>query len=96
MSKERLKALLAEYGSVAIWTYFGLFFVVLGGFAAAIALGLDIDSAKGGAGVLGAAYVATKLTQPLRIAGALALTPLVARLVRRTRGQSEAATPTVE
>ena len=38
------------------------------------------------AGVLGAAYVATKATQPLRILATLALTPLIARLVRRGKG----------
>jgi hypothetical protein len=32
-----------------------------------------------------AAYIATKLTQPLRIAATLALTPLVARAYERLR-----------
>jgi hypothetical protein len=80
---EKLKALLAEYGRVAIWTYFVIFALVLAGFAIAIAYGFDVKSAQGGAGTLGAAYLATKATQPLRIAGTLALTPLVARIVRR-------------
>jgi hypothetical protein len=34
-------------------------------------------------GTWGAAYIATKLTQPLRIAATLALTPLVGGLLRR-------------
>lgn len=85
MSRERLKALLAEYGRIALWTYFVLFGVVLVGFATAISLGVEIESAKGGAGLLGAAWIATKLTQPLRIGVTLALTPLVARVVRRLR-----------
>ncbi len=80
---EKLKALLAEYGRVAIWTYFAIFALVLLGFCLAIAYGFDVESAKGGAGTLGAAYLATKATQPLRIAATLALTPLIARLVKR-------------
>lgn len=85
MNKERLKSLLAEYGRVAIWTYFILFGLTLSGFAVAIAAGVRVESTQGQAGVLGAAYVATKLTQPLRIGATLALTPLVARLAQRVR-----------
>jgi hypothetical protein len=83
VTRERLKALLAEYGRVAVWTYLGLFVVVLAGFAMAISWGVQVESAKGGASVLGAAYLATKLTQPLRIAATLALTPAVAKLLER-------------
>ena len=82
---ERFKALLAEYGRVALATYFALFALVFAGFGLAIALGMQVASAQGGAGVLGAAYVATKLTQPLRIAATMALTPLVARVVASIR-----------
>jgi hypothetical protein len=82
---ERFKALLAEYGRVALATYFALFALVFAGFGLAIALGMQVASAEGGVGVLGAAYVATKLTQPLRIAATLALTPLVARVVASFR-----------
>lgn len=82
---ERIKALLAEYGRVAMATYFGLFALVFTGFGVAIALGMHVSSAQGGAGVLGAAYVATKLTQPLRIAATIAMTPLVARVAERFR-----------
>ncbi|HVJ19870.1 MAG TPA: DUF1279 domain-containing protein [Polyangiaceae bacterium] len=85
MNKERLKALLAEYGRVAIWTYFVLFGLVLTGFAIAISAGVEVESAQGHAGVLGAAWVATKLTQPLRILATLALTPIVARVGERLR-----------
>jgi len=78
---ERIKALLAEYGRVALATYFGIFALVFAGFGLAIALGMNVASVEGQAGVLGAAYVATKLTQPLRIAATMALTPLVARVI---------------
>ena len=39
----------------------------------------------------GAAYLFTKLTQPLRIAATLAITPAVATLLRRFRKQPELA-----
>jgi hypothetical protein len=82
---ERIKTLLAEYGRVALVTYFSIFALVFAGFGLAIALGIDVASTEGGVGVLGAAYIATKLTQPLRIGATIALTPLVARVVERVR-----------
>jgi ABC-type siderophore export system fused ATPase/permease subunit len=81
--KDRLTALLEEYGKVALVTYFTLFGVVLVGFAIAISLGLSVDSSAGTAGTLGAAYIATKLTQPLRILATLVLTPIVAKVVEK-------------
>ena len=89
MNLEKLKALLAEYGRVAIWTYFAIFALVLLGFVLAIAYGFQVESAKGGAGVLGAAYLATKATQPLRIAATLALTPLISRFAKRFERKGE-------
>jgi len=83
--RERLKELLVEYGSLALWVYFGLFGVVLVGFTIAIQAGVKVESAAGTAGTLGAAYLATKLTQPLRILGTLVLTPLVVRIARRLK-----------
>jgi hypothetical protein len=85
--REKMKALLAEYGQVAIATYFTLFVLTLAGFAIAIKLGFEPESAAGTAGVLGAAWVATKLTQPIRILATLALTPLVAAAVKKVRGR---------
>ena len=83
--KDRLKALFDEYGTIAIATYFAIFFVVLGGFALALTFGVKIESAAGTAGTLGAAWVATKVTQPLRILGTLVLTPVIGKLVHRFR-----------
>jgi hypothetical protein len=80
MNKEKIQTLLAEYGKIAVYTYLVLFALVLAGFALAIGTGLKVDGSAGTLGVLGAAYVATKLTQPIRIAASLALTPIVARL----------------
>jgi hypothetical protein len=94
VTRERLKALLTEHGQVAIGTYFALFLLVLAGFAVAIAWGIHVESAAGRMGILGAAYLATKAVQPLRIAATLALTPLVAQFLRSKRGgQSDSRTP---
>jgi hypothetical protein len=80
---KRLERLLAEYGSVALVVYFAIFGATLLGFAAAISLGFDVQSSAGTAGTWGAAYVATKLSQPLRILATLAVVPLVVRIRRR-------------
>jgi len=85
VNRERLKALLAEYSGVAIGTYLVLFVLVLTGFALAISAGVDVKGASGNVGLLAAAWVATKLTQPLRIAATVVLTPFVARVLRRQK-----------
>jgi len=85
VTREKLKKLLEVYGRVALVVYFGIFIATLAGFAIAIHLGLAVESAKGGAGLLMASWLATKLTQPLRIAGTLALTPLVASAMQKLR-----------
>ncbi len=86
--KKKFKELFEKYGTTAVVVYFALFFLVLAGFAAAIAFGVKVESAAGSAGVLGGAYLATKLTQPLRIAATFAITPLVAKLVDKLRGRT--------
>ncbi|MBK9758264.1 MAG: hypothetical protein IPO88_33060 [Nannocystis sp.] len=80
-----MKGMLAEYGGVALSLYLIIFVLVLSGFAIAISLGVATDSAAGSAGTLAAAWVATKLTQPLRILATLAITPLVAAGLKRLR-----------
>ncbi len=85
MNRQRLKNLLAEYGKLALIVYLAIFAVVLVGFALAIQFGFRPESTAGRAGTWGAAYVATKVAQPLRILATLALTPLVAQVLRRLR-----------
>ena len=85
MNRQRLKTLLAEYGRLALYTYLVLFVLVLLGFAAAIHLGVHTDSTAGKAGLWGAAWLATKVTQPLRILASVALTPLVAKVLKRRK-----------
>lgn len=84
--RRNIKDLLAEYGGVALVVYLSIFAGVLAAFWFAIRLGWRPESAAGSAGTLAAAYLATKVTQPLRIAATLVLTPLVAKLYERVRG----------
>lgn len=89
--KERLKALLEEYGKIAIAVYFSIFLLVIAGFAIAIRLGIQIEGSTeptGGLGLaatLGAAWVAAKVTQPLRILATLLLTPIIGKIAQRMR-----------
>jgi len=85
VTREKLKLLLEEYGRLALWVYLTIWLLVLAGFAIAISAGFKTESAGADAGVLLSAWVATKLTQPLRIAATLALTPVVAALLKKWR-----------
>lgn len=83
---QKLKDHFAEYGGIAIATYFAIFFLTWAGFAVAISRGVTVDGAVGDSGTIGAAWLATKATQPLRILATLAVTPIVAAIWHRVRG----------
>lgn len=87
---KKIKELATEYGPWAIGTYLVIFALVITGFAVAIKLGFDPDGVTGNLGTLAAAWVATKATQPLRIAATVALTPIAARLFRRKENKLHA------
>ncbi|MEX1186820.1 MAG: hypothetical protein WEA80_09550 [Gemmatimonadaceae bacterium] len=89
----KLKHLLAEYGLVAFTIYMTLFFGVLVGIYLAINAGWAPDGVAANAGAWTAAYLATKLTQPLRIAATLVLTPVVGRLRHRGGPKRAPASP---
>lgn len=80
---KRLKKLMAEYGPIALGTYLAIFVPVFVGFAVALHYGIEPEGVTGDVGLLFGAWVATKVTQPLRIAATLVLTPIVARVLRR-------------
>lgn len=80
---DKLKKLLEEYGPIAVTIYLVLFAAVLIGAYVAIHAGWSPTGVAGNAGAWTAAYVVTKLTQPLRIGATLVLTPLAGRLWRR-------------
>ncbi|MEQ9498578.1 MAG: hypothetical protein RIT81_17005 [Deltaproteobacteria bacterium] len=86
---ERLKALLAEYGMVAVAMWFGLAAIVFGGAFVALKLGFEIDGVAGGLGTGAGAYAILQLTKPVRIVVVLAATPVVARFLPK-RAKSEA------
>ena len=83
--RRTLKQIAAEYGTVAVVVYLTIFTVVLLGAWAAISLGWKPKSVGGGVGSFTAAYIATKIVQPFRIAATLALTPIVAKVYERLR-----------
>ncbi|PTL84602.1 hypothetical protein [Vitiosangium sp. GDMCC 1.1324] len=80
--KERFKALMVDYGRLAIWVYFAIFFACWIGFSVAIRLGFQVEGAGGTSGTIVGGYLATKLTQPVRILGTLGLTPPLERVLR--------------
>lgn len=89
--KERFKALLLEYGPLALILHYVIFGLTLAGFVMAIRsgvqvgelaarFGLQMESTGSTATTYALAYGATQLTKPLRFAALFALTPLVARI----------------
>ena len=82
----KLKQILADYGPVAFAIYMGLFFVVLIGIYLAIQAGWAPSGAAGNVSAWTAAYLLTKLTQPLRMAATVVLTPMVGQLRKRNIG----------
>jgi hypothetical protein len=93
--KARLQKVLAEYGKVALYTYLALSLLAITGFSIAIGLGVAPSSATGTFGVIVAGWAAAKATMPLRILATLALTPLIATLVRRITKRKTPATEEV-
>lgn len=89
--RRTLKQIFAEYGAIAVAIYLTLFSVVLVGAYFAIRLGWSPESVSGNAGAWTAAYVITKITQPLRIPATVVLTGVVGRLWRRGRKPDAAA-----
>ena len=78
--KKTLKDILAEYGTIAVIVYLVLFAVVLIGSYFAIRFGWTTNSTAGTAGTWTAAYIVTKITQPLRIAATVVLSAFIGRL----------------
>ena len=74
---------MAEYGKIALYTYLVLSLSTIVGFSIAIGAGVEPSSASGVLGVIGAGWIASKATMPLRILATLGLTPVVAAVVRK-------------
>jgi len=82
-SKLRFEKLKEDYGKIAIWTYLGLFVSVWSGFFVAIKLGYSVEGDDGTGGIFLTSWLATKVTQPARIAATVVLTPIVAKVLRK-------------
>lgn len=83
----RFRELILEYGIIALVVHYVIFAIVIFGFWFAIRAGWRPSSTAGTAGSWGAAYIAAKITQPLRIVATLAVTPLIARIYERVTGR---------
>ena len=86
--KEKLHKLMSEYGRIAFAVYLSTFVVTMTGFSIAIMRGFEVEGASSTAGTLGAAWIATKLTQPIRIGVTLALTPMIGTFLNRRKNRS--------
>ena len=78
--RKTLKNVFAEYGAIAVVVYLTLFTIVLVGSYFAIRLGWTPGGVAGQAGAWTAAYLVTKIAQPLRIAATVLITTFVGRL----------------
>ena len=93
--KNKIQELIALYGKLAFITYFIIFALVFSGFYVAIQSGVDLEEWSlfrgrlGQAGTIVVAYVATKITQPIRIAAAVAITPIVAQFIEKKESRDE-------
>ncbi|HET9622885.1 MAG TPA: hypothetical protein VFP84_16040 [Kofleriaceae bacterium] len=83
--KERLSVLFADYGKIAIATYFTLSILAIIGFSVAVGLGYKPTTSTGVIGVIFTGWALAKATLPIRILITLGLTPMVAHVVRRFR-----------
>jgi hypothetical protein len=92
--RKTIKEVLAEYGAIAVVVYLALFAIVLVGSWFAIELGWSPGGVMGNAGAWTAAYIVTKITQPLRIAATVVLTTFIGKLW--TREPKPAATDEVK
>jgi hypothetical protein len=83
----RFRDLVLEYGVIALIVHYVIFALVIVGFWAAMRAGWEPTGAAGSVGTWTAAYVATKVTQPLRIVATIAITPFIAKIYERMTGQ---------
>jgi hypothetical protein len=91
--KQRLSDLFAEYGRVAVITYFTLSILTIIGFSIAIWVGVEPSSSSGVFGVVFAGWALAKATLPIRVLITLGLTPIIAIVTRRRRVAAAAEPP---
>jgi hypothetical protein len=82
------KDFFVEYGTIGIIVYLVSTVLVYLGFWIALQFGWRPSGVVGTTGYWVTAYVAAKATQPFRIAGTAAITPLIAKIYERVTGRS--------
>lgn len=91
--RKSIKEFFVEYGTIGLVVYFTSTLLVYIGFWLALQFGWRPSSAAGNVGYWVTAYLASKATQPFRIAGSIAVTPIVARIYERVTGRRAGGTP---
>lgn len=84
---------MAEYGVIAVIVYLTLFTVVFVGSYFAIRLGWTPGGVAGEAGTWAAAYVVTKIAQPLRIGATVLISTFVGKMWENRKPKPEAEPP---
>jgi hypothetical protein len=82
-----MQDLVATYGAVGLAVYLTSTCLVYVVFLLGIQAGWKPSGIVAGSGVWVAAYLGTKITQPFRIVGAMAITPLLTRTYARLTGR---------
>lgn len=85
--KKRLQDLIATYGAIGLVVYLTSTCLVYFAFLFAIQFGFKPSGVVANGGVWVAAYIGAKVTQPFRIIGTVAVTPLVAKVYERITGR---------
>jgi hypothetical protein len=86
--KKRLQELVATYGAIGLVVYLTSTCLVYFAFLFAIQFGFRPSGAVASGGVWVAAYLGAKVTQPFRIIGTMAITPVLAKAYGRITGRS--------
>jgi hypothetical protein len=86
--KKSLNHVITEYGVIALILYLVIFVIVLLSVYSAIKAGWSPKGFAGQTGTWLVAYLITKATTPFRLAGTIALAPLVAKGWDKLRGRS--------
>jgi len=88
--RKSLKEFVVEYGAIGLIVYLSSTVIVCLIAWFALSMGWKPESTVGSAGMWAAVYIIAKLTQPFRIAGSIAITPLIARVYERVTGRVNA------
>ena len=86
--RKSVKDFVVEYGAIGLIVYLTSTALVYVGFWLALRFGWRPSSTAGNAGYWITAYAAAKVTQPFRIVGSAAITPIIARIYDRVTGRN--------